>query len=192
MKLAAVLAFTLFLGCVLAYPQTETQPTQNQPAQANASSAAPHIDPAKEADIRHLLDLTGTGSLMVQSMNEMEKSIRPLVSNSLPPGEYREKLVDLFFEKFRAKRDAGQLLALIIPIYDKYYTAAEIKGLIQFYGTPLGKKMASVLPNIMSESQAVGGKWGEQLGRDSMMEVLEEHPELRKALEDAKANQQPQ
>jgi len=185
MKLTAALAFLIPLGSLCAYPQSGAQPAQ-KPAQTSAPS---HIDPAKEADIRKLLDLTGAGSLMMQSMNEAESSIRPLVSNSLPPGEYREKLVDLFFEKFHAKRDPAQLLALVIPIYDKYYTGPDIKGLIQFYSSTLGKKMASVLPSIMNESQAVGGKWGEQLGRDSMLEVLQEHPDLRKALEDAKANQ---
>lgn len=184
MKFTTVLTLAILLGCASAYPQTATPPAPNR--------TASQIDPAKEADIRHLLEVTGASSLMAQSMDEMEKSIRPLISNSLPPGEYREKLVDLFFEKFHAKRDPDRLLALIIPIYDKYYTGAEIKSLIQFYDTPTGKKMAAVLPKILSESQVVGGKWGEQLGRDSMLEVLDEHPDLRKALEDAKANQRPQ
>jgi uncharacterized protein len=188
MKFTTVLTLAILLRCVSAYPQTATQSTQNRPAQTSVATS--QIDPEKEADIRHFLELTGASSLAVQSMNDMETSIRPLVSNSLPPGEYREKLVDLFFEKFRAKRDPDQLFAIIIPIYDKYYTGAEIKALIQFYDSPTGKKMAAVLPKIMSESQAAGRKWGEQLGRDSMMEVLEEHPDLRKALEDAKANQQ--
>jgi hypothetical protein len=190
MKFTTVLALAILLGCASAYPQAATQPTQNRPAQAGAATS--QIDPEKEADIRHLLEVAGASSLMTQSMDEMEKSIRPLFSNSLPPGEYREKLVNLFFEKFHAKRDPDHLLALIIPIYDKYYTGAEIKTLIQFYESPTGKKMAAVLPRIMGESQAAGGKWGEQLGRDSMMEVLEEHPDLRKALEDAKVNQRPQ
>jgi hypothetical protein len=32
---------------------------------------------------------------------------------------------------------------------------------------------------------ATGGKWGEELGRQSMIEVLAEHPELAKEMEDA-------
>jgi hypothetical protein len=32
-------------------------------------------------------------------------------------------------------------------------------------------------------------KWGEQIGRDSMMEVLAEHPEFKKAMQEA--NQAP-
>src|SRR6266542_2749911 len=119
MKFTTVLALAvLLLGCASAYPQTATQSTQNHSAQTGTVTS--QIDPAKEADIRHLLDLTGASSLMVQTMNDAETSIRPLFSNSLPPGEYREKLVDLFFEKFHSKRDPDQLLAIIIPFYDKY------------------------------------------------------------------------
>jgi uncharacterized protein len=135
-----------------------------------------------------LLDLVGATSLVKQSMDQMESTMRPLLANSLPPGEYRDKLIELFLEKFRSKRDSSQVLALIIPIYDKYYTAQDIKELIHFYDSPIGKKMATVLPMVTSESQAAGSKWGEELGRSSMMEVLAEHPDLRKALEDAKAN----
>jgi hypothetical protein len=43
----------------------------------------------------------------------------------------------------------------------------------------------------MAESQAAGTKWGEQIGRESMMEVLAEHPELQKAMAEAKSSAQP-
>jgi hypothetical protein len=118
-------------------------------------------------------------------MDGLEKSIRSLMSDSLPPGDYRDQLVDLFFQKFRSKRDAAQLVDLVVPIYDKYYTDEEIKSLIQFYETPVAKKMLAVLPKVLEESQAAGNKWGEDLGRESMTEVLAEHPELQAALEDA-------
>jgi uncharacterized protein len=184
MKITTVILFLLMLaGSFSAYAQSAPS-GQAPPAEA----AATKIDPAKEADIRHLLDLVGATSLVKQSMDQMESTMRPLLANSLPPGEYREKLIELFLEKFRSKRDSSQVLALIIPIYDKYYTAQDIKELIHFYDSPIGKKMATVLPKVTSESQAAGSKWGEELGRSSMMEVLAEHPDLRKALEDAKAN----
>ncbi|MFI5072894.1 MAG: DUF2059 domain-containing protein [Terriglobales bacterium] len=144
------------------------------------------IDPAKEADIRRLLDLMKAGALVTQLMGGMEQNIRPLMTNSLPPGDYREKLLDLFFAKFHSKMQSSDLLDLVVPIYDKYYSREEIKGLIQFYETPLGQKMVSVTPQVTQESQVAGRQWGQQLGRDSMSEVLLEHPELEKALEDAK------
>jgi len=47
--------------------------------------------------------------------------------------------------------------------------------------------MIKSLPPIMSESGERGRQWGEKIGRDSMIEVLQEHPELRKAIEASKS-----
>lgn len=186
MRIATVLTWVALFTCLGAYAQTSTQPA----SAGSASPAATTIDPAKEADIRHLLDVTGASGLASQMMGQMEQGIRPLMTNSLPPGEYREKLIELFFQKFHSKIDSNQLIALIIPIYDKYYTDAEIKSMIQFYESPVGRKVATSMPQVLAESQQAGGQWGQQLGRDSMIEVLQEHPDLRQALENAKTTPQ--
>ena len=167
----------------------KTNSTQPSAQKSNAGNAAPatasSIDPAKEADIRRLLEVTGAKALVVQSMADMSKSIKPALTNSLPPGDYREKLIDLFFEKFLARASTENLLELAIPSYDKSFTHDEIRGLIKFYETPLGKKAISVMPQLMSEMQEKGRKWGEQLGRQCMEEVIAEHPEFEKAVADA-------
>jgi uncharacterized protein len=189
MKTLAIIGLLLF-GSLSAVAQSQAQakhsPTSSTPA------ASTKVDPAKEADIRQLLALMGTGSLAGQTMDNMEKSVRPLMTKALPPGEYREKLVELFFIKFHTKRDSKALADMAVPIYDKYYSEDEIKGLIQFYATPLGQKMLTVLPKMMNELQKGGGEWGEDLGRQCMLEVLVEHPDLAKALDLAKKEQQPQ
>ena len=154
-------------------------------AQANSGSSQAKIDPAKEADIRRLLELTGAKALAVQTMTSMENGIKPLMSNSLPPGDYRDQLIDLFFAKFRSKADAQHLVDIAVPIYDKYLTAEEVRGLIKFYETPLGQKATGVMPKMVSEIQGESREWGEKLGRESMEEVMSEHPELEKALEAA-------
>ena len=111
-------------------------------------------------------------------MDEMMGAMRPMLSGSLPPGNYRDKLVDLFLAKFRSKTDPQHLVDMAVPIYDKHLSHEEIKGLIDFYQTPLGKKTITELPAITSEMQAKGREWGESVGRDSMREVLAEHPDL--------------
>jgi hypothetical protein len=177
--------------CVAQDSQPNSDSDQSVAAAAPARRGQAQVEQLKQADIRRLLEITGAGSVAVQSMDHMEQTVRPMVTNALPPGDYRDKLVDLFFEKFRSKRDPAELMNLVIPIYDKYYSDEDIRGLIQLYQTPLGKKMLSALPQVMAESQAAGAKWGEQIGRQSMLEVLAEHPDLQKAMEDAKRNAQP-
>jgi hypothetical protein len=76
-------------------------------------------------------------------------------------------------------------IELAIPVYDRYWTDEEIKGLIQFYDTPLGRKSLAILPKMAGELQETGRQWGQDLGRESMKEVLAEHPDIAKALDDA-------
>jgi hypothetical protein len=67
-----------------------------------------------------------------------------------------------------------------------------VKGLIQFYETPVGQKAITVLPKMSAELGEQGEAWGRQMGRDSMLEVLQENPDLAKALDEAKQRQQSQ
>lgn len=186
-----VAAFALF--CVLSSPM---QAAQNQPATASPTAAAPAaqanvqpkaIDPAKEADIRRLLDAMGTTTLIQGMMDRMVQSLKPIMANSLPPGDYRDQLLDLFFQKFRTKFATKQFIDLAVARYDENFSDAEIKGLIDFYQTPLGRKMTTVLPTLTAELQQDGQKYGQDIGRDSMVEVLQEHQELAQALQQAAA-----
>jgi len=196
MKHALAIAAFLALGALSAH--TEGRPQARPLGLALAafpqSSAAPQqakIDPAKEADIRKLLEVTGAKDLALQTMGNMEKNIRPMLTASLPAGDYREQLIDLFFTKFHSKVQTQQIVDMAVPVYDKYFSDDEIKGLTQFYGTPLGHKTLQVLPSLMGELQSQGSEWGQRLGRESMEEVLTEHPELAKALEAAQKPKQP-
>ncbi len=188
----SVLLVGTFGGAQEASPSDPDQNSSQSAAAAARANRQPKIDPAKEADIRRLLDVAGSRTMATQMMAEMEKNIRPLLTNSFPPGEYREKLIELFFEKFYSKADSERVLDLAVPVYDKYLSDEDIKGLIQFYSTPLGQKAVNTLPKLVSECTQAGQKWGEQLGRESMMEVLSEHPELKKALQETQRAAHPQ
>jgi len=61
--------------------------------------------------------------------------------------------------------------------------------LIEFYQTPLGQKAIATLPKVTTEMQEQGRKWGEELGKQCMVEVLSEHPELAEALNAAAQTQ---
>jgi hypothetical protein len=195
MKVFFVACF-LFLGgsCIHAdanLPQqssTEHQDTQNQTSQATNSEAIPapaKIDPVKAADIQHLMDVAGMKTMMTEMLNSTIMNIRPTLLKALPAGDYRDKLIDLFFERFRSKMSIQQFLDAAAAAYDKYLSDEDIKGLIEFYGTPLGKKTLTILPKLSAELQMEGMHIGEQAGRDSMTEVLAEHPDLARALQEA-------
>lgn len=198
MKMYAATAILSLLAALSAGAQTRPsssstsqQISENQNAQPAGLEQA-KMDPAKEADIRRLLDVVGTKGLVKQLMDSMEKNLKPMMVNSLPPGHYRNRLVELFFEKFETKADPQQLIDMAVPGYDKYLSDEEIKGLISFYQTPLGQKALAVLPKLSMELQSQGSKWGQELGRQCMLEVLAEHPELAQAMGDASKAVRPQ
>lgn len=193
MKIKAAVLASILLCAALCMAQTRTSASSATTSPDLASSSATtqvKIDPAKEADIRQLLKLMGAGDLAMQTMGQMEKSIRPLLTKSLPPGDYRDKLVDLFLEKFHSRINAAGMVDIVVPVYDKYLDGSDVKSLIQLYQTPVGQKLMSVLPKITAEAQAAGEQWGQQLGRQCMEEVLAENPDMQKAIEQARQNAQ--
>lgn len=190
MRTLATTLLALLLGVATEALWSQTASSAQQAAVPRASKStladnASKMDPAKEADIRKLLDLAGTRDVAVRTLDQMSSTLRPVLENSMPPGDYRAKLIDLFFAKFKSKADAQHIVDLAVPIYDKHFSHEEIKGLMQFYQTPLGHKTLTELPSLLSELRDAGEKWGQAVGRESMEEVLAEHPEMREALQAA-------
>ena len=187
---AAAIACLFFLGALPAHAQDQTTPSPAPPAAESTapSDSAPAqkpIDPAKAADIQRLIEVTGMRTLMEQTMSAMEANIRPNLEGSLPPGEYRAKLIELFVQKFESKLSIQDFLDLAATAYDKYLSDDDVKGLTQFYQTPLGQKTLTIVPKLTAELQTEGAAKGERAGRDAMAEVLTEHPDLAKAMQDA-------
>lgn len=110
---------------------------------------------SKTDKIQQLLDLTGAGKLGAQ----VAKTMIATFQKSYP------KVDQKIWDDFSNEIKADDLVALVIPVYDKYYTEGEIDQLIAFYNTPIGKKTIEVLPLISQESMAAGQEWGKKIGQ---------------------------
>lgn len=189
MRMLTMTACLVLAGSLSAYAQTAPgQQSSNPPAvqQQAAPAAAPQkISPQKEADIRQLLKVSGTQTAVRLVLSNMEKSMSPMLTRAFPPGAYREKLIQLFLQKFNSKATPQKMLDLAVPVYARNLSDQDIKGLIRFYESPLGQRAVKALPRIMTQVQAEAQAWGSKWGRESMREVLTEHPELVKELREA-------
>src|SRR5262252_2344978 len=107
MKIRIAAVWVVLVGGMVAQIESSSPPTVR--GQKAVSSQPAKIDPAKEEDIRKLMNLVGTRTLVLQMIEGMEQNMKPLMSSSLPPGEYRDKLIDLFFAKFHAKASSQQI-----------------------------------------------------------------------------------
>lgn len=118
---------------------------------------------SKPESIKELLELTGSATVGIQVMSnlfdEFEKQFTDV------PAEY--------WKNFRSKMNAGDLVNLIIPIYEKYYTEEDVQGLIKFYNTPVGKKVIATLPQVTAESMEAGQQWGESIAKQVLDDMKE-------------------
>jgi len=60
---------------------------------------------------------------------------------------------------------------MIVPIYDRNFSAEEIDGLMVFYSSPLGKKVLQKLPVIMQESMQAGKEWGGEIYKKVLLKL---------------------
>jgi hypothetical protein len=127
---------------------------------------ADELTPEKAADIKHLLEVTGSANIGLQFASAISeqmfknlKAARPDIPDQALTVVKRE-LTTLLSEKMTAP---GGLMDQMIPIYARHFTHGEIRELAAFYQTPVGRKAIAVLPQVLSESMAAGQRWGQSL-----------------------------
>lgn len=137
--------------------------------------AAPAKAPStKEADIHKLIDMVGGGNLALQMASMWTQSLIQAFRSANPDMPDRaavvieKEMTSILSEKINAQ---GGLMDQMVPIYAKYFTHAEIKDLLAFYGTPTGKKAIAVLPQVMNECSEVGRTWGQSLAAEAEARV---------------------
>lgn len=55
-------------------------------------------------------------------------------------------------DTLRSAFDADEMIEIIAPVYEKYLTEDELKTVIKFYKSPVGRKLLAAQPKIMNDS----------------------------------------
>lgn len=161
-------------NAVQASPQNAAS-AQNSAASSQASTS---IDPAKEADIHSLMELVGARDLVQDGENTAVEQAREKLLASIPNNDRGQAFVNAFAASYQKKFDVDQVTAQLVAIYDKHFTDEEIKGLLQFYGSPLGQKVASEMPKIGRETQAAVRATSAKAAKESLAEVKQQNPDF--------------
>ena len=141
-----------------------------------SGAAADELTPEKRADILRLIELSGGASTARQFADAASRQMFAILKASRPDipdralGIMERELSALFSEKLSAP---GGLSEMVIPIYDKYFTHAELRDLLAFYRTPAGQKAITVLPMVLQESMQAGQRWGQSLGPEIERRIVE-------------------
>lgn len=130
-------------------------------AQSNTVAATPETPKIK--NIRKIMALTGSGKLGIQVMQNMVNTFKTTYPNVDPS----------FWDDFMKEVKPDDLVNLVIPVYDRNFTDAEIDGMLAFYSSPVGQKVLAKLPVVLQESMEAGQSWGSELSKKIIQRLQE-------------------
>ncbi|MBN2121326.1 MAG: DUF2059 domain-containing protein [Candidatus Omnitrophica bacterium] len=120
----------------------------------------------KKADIKKLLEITNAlqisqqiGDFFNAQMTQQIKLLNPQISPER--FEIIRQEVDKVVAEAMYEEDG--YVGLTTKLYHKYYTHKDIKEIIKFYQSEVGKKVIKVTPALLQESMVVGQIWGKRL-----------------------------
>ena len=137
----------------------------------NMAQAQDSISAEKTALIKELFEATGGKqnakdimSNMIAAQREQSKGMIDKLTadfKTSTPAENAKiaKIVDESMERImtrtqeflETKFDFDQLVADVAPVYDKHFTADELRDIIAFYRSPTGQKAMKEMPLMMGE-----------------------------------------
>ena len=197
MKLSITLIAALLCvaGPAFAQVPASSNPPQHQPgvpaqrqapppsaiSQAAPPSLAGKVDPAEDAAIRHLMDVTETSKLGDNINSFLTDRIRTIMTHNLSADKL-PKFMDSFSQKFSAASPSSAVTDAMVPIYARAFTMDDIQQITKFYESPVGQKMVKKMPVVNEEAQNTGV----QIEQNAAMSVLDgmqdDYPELKPML----------
>ena len=167
-------------------PGVPAQPAQ-APAQtptttpATSAAGAEKPDAAKDAAIRHLMEITQTSkmgdTIDVYVTNQVRQALSQII-----PSDRLAKLMDGFTQKLPVAAPPSAVNDAAVLIYARSFSLEDIQGITQFYESPLGQRVVKALPQVARESQELGVQMQQKGAMTVLQDMSSEYPELKQVL----------
>ena len=164
-------------------PAQHAAPGQPAPAKPDAQAAAAleKIDPAKDAAIRHLMDLTDGSKMGDNIASFITARVSEGISRALP-ADQQAKFMDTFTQKFKASVPPAAVSDAIVRIYAKHFSMEDIQGLTKFYESPLGQRVVKEMPDVDQEMRTAGQQIESPAALTALRSMTNEYPQLKQML----------
>jgi uncharacterized protein len=177
---AALALVLIYIGAFFVAIQGTTsnsvQAAQDTRTNATQPDQAKTIDPAKAADIRSLLELVGARDMIQDATNNSLKQIKERITENVTDSDRAQTIVNAFTAAYQKNYNPDDLMNQLVGIYDQHFTDEDIKGLLQFYGSPLGQKTAAEMPKINREILAAARAISNRAAREAWQQLKAENP----------------
>src|SRR5258707_2167252 len=174
----AVLALIIiYVGTFCLVIQGSSQnPVQASPQSNSSAAPSNSMDATKETDIRSLMELVGARDMVQDGASNAVEQSREKLLASVSNNDKGQAFVNAFAASYQKNFDVGQVTEQLVKSYDKHFTDDEIKGLLQFYGSPLGQKVAAEMPKIGRETQVAIRAANTKAAKDALAELKLQNP----------------
>jgi len=142
----------VLLCSMTAAAQGEAKP-EAKPAPAIAKLEVRPVETSKRPDIMRLLQLTQAGAMGELAVQQIIATFRQMMP----------QVKDELWQELKKEISAEELLLRLVPVYDKHFSSSELKELIRFYESPIGKKTTQMMPAINQEAMQIGQQWGSEV-----------------------------
>ena len=115
-------------------------------------------DAVRLSAAHRFLEASGSVETMVAAMRANLPAQR--MANPQIPAE--------FWNRFEARivAEVPQLIDSIAVLYAAKFTQQELDALVAFYRSPTGLRLRELQPSLVTESSAIGQRWGMRIGAD--------------------------
>jgi uncharacterized protein len=123
---------------------------------------APAMDPALKADIERLMDVTGAaaaGTQMAASISDAFLNGFKQTQGSAVPPRVIELVKEVLTSEFAAAFAGADMRESQVALYAKHFTHDDVRALLAFYQTEIGKKAIAVMPTLAREGAEMGQEW---------------------------------
>ena len=118
----------------------------------------------KEKDIKNLLEVSGILRVLSNKQETFMNSISMMISGAFP------KVPDEFWTEFNqliGEKEMNELIARVIPVYDKHMSHETVKKLIEMFETPFWEEWKKKMPEISREAGLVSSQWGKEISQSA-------------------------
>jgi len=126
-------------------------------------SHADTIPAEKQKAIISLMEASGALNMATQFSNIMVGQMMEVLKQA--DSEVPARAYDIVRDEVNTlvNEEIGSFIAYVLPIYHRYFTLDEIREMVAFYESAVGRKVVQVMPSMMQESMAAGQQWAQGL-----------------------------
>jgi hypothetical protein len=118
----------------------------------------------------------GARDQVQDSVRQSAEQYRERLLATVPNNEKGQMFVNTTIDEYEKKYNVDRVNEQLIVLYNKHYSAEDVKGLLQFYGSPLGQKVAAESPKIFHEIQEATRAEAARAAKDALQEAKQENP----------------